>query len=116
VLYKVNVGQPLGTPAWTWPDKPGVAGCVSFPNSVMVATSTAGNIQSLSINADGSFAGSPQVGLAGAGGFGQLGGLDLVGTTAAIAGTVNKDGGKPVSSDDRVLLILGASGQGSGQD
>lgn len=116
VLYKLNVGQPLGAAAWTWPDKPGVAGCVSFPNSVMVATSTAGNVQSLSINSDGSFAGSPQVGLAGAAGFGQLGGLDLVGTTAAIAGTVNKDGGKPVSSDDRVLLILGAASQGSGQD
>lgn len=116
VLYKLNVGQPLGTAAWTWPDKPGVAGCVSFPNSVMVATSTAGNVQSLSINADGSFAGSPQVALTGAAGYGRLGGLDLVGTTAAIAGTVNKDGGQPVSSDDRVVLILGASSQGGGQD
>ena len=116
VLYKLNVGQPLGPPAWTWPDKPGVAGCVSFTNSVMVATSTAGNVQSLSINADGSFAGTPQIGLAGAAGYGRLGALELVGTTAAIAGTVNKDGGKPVSSDDRVVLILGASSQGSGQD
>jgi glucose/arabinose dehydrogenase len=116
VLYKLNVGQPLGSPAWTWPDKPGVAGCVSFPNSVMIATSTAGNLQSLSLNADGSFAGSPQVSLTGAAGYGRLGGLDLIGTSGAMAGTVNKDGGQPVSSDDRVVLIFGASSPGGGQD
>jgi glucose/arabinose dehydrogenase len=116
VLYKLTVGQPLGSPAWTWPDRPGVAGCVSFSTSVMVATSTAGNVQSLSMNADGSFAGAPQVALNGTAGYGRLGGLDLVGTNAAIAGTVNKDGGQPVSSDDRVVLILGASGPGGGQD
>ena len=47
-------------------------------------------------------------------GSGRL--LDLVGSNAAIAGTVNKDGGQPVSSDDRVVLILGAASQGGGQD
>jgi glucose/arabinose dehydrogenase len=116
VLYKLDVGQPLGSPAWAWPDRPGVAGCVSFPSSVMVATSTAGNVQSLSLNADGSFAGSPQVSLTGAAGYGRMGGLDLIGDSAAMAGTVNKDGGRPVSSDDRVVLIFGASGPGGGQD
>jgi glucose/arabinose dehydrogenase len=116
VLYRLTIGKPLGSPAWSWPDKPGVAGCVSFPNSVMVATSTAGNAQSLSLNADGSFAGSPQVSLNGAAGYGRLGGLDLIGNSAALAGTVNKDGGAPVSSDDRVVLIFGASGPGGGQD
>ncbi len=116
-LYRLNVGQPLGSPAWAWPDRPGVAGCVSFPNSVMVATSTAGNVQSLSLNADGSFAGAPQVSLNGATGYGRLGGLDLIGNNAAMAGTVNKgSGGQPVSSDDRVVLIFGASGPGGGQD
>ncbi len=116
VLYRLNVGQALGSPAWAWPDRPGVAGCASFPNSVMIATSTAGNVQSLSLNADGSFAGAPQVSLNGATGYGRLGGLDLVGNSAALAGTVNKDGGAPVSSDDRVVLIFGASGPGGGQD
>jgi hypothetical protein len=82
----------------------------------MIATSTAGNVQSLSLNADGSFGGSPQVSLNGATGYGRLGGLDLIGNSAAMAGTVNKDGGAPVSSDDRVVLIFGASGPGGGQD
>jgi glucose/arabinose dehydrogenase len=116
VLYRLNVGQALGSPAWSWPDRPGVAGCASFSNSVMIATSTAGNVQSLSLNADGSFGGSPQVSLNGATGYGRLGGLDLIGNSAAMAGTVNKDGGAPVSSDDRVVLIFGASGPGGGQD
>jgi glucose/arabinose dehydrogenase len=116
VLYKLNVGQALGAPAWTWPDKPGVAGCVSFPNSVMVATSTAGNMQSLSLNANGSFGGSPQVSLTGTAGYGRLGGMDLIGNSGAMVGTVNKDGGQPVSSDDRVVLIFGASSPDGGRD
>jgi glucose/arabinose dehydrogenase len=116
VLYKLQVGQPLGSPAWAWPDRPGVAGCVAFPTSVMIATSIAGNVQSLSLNSDGSFAGAPQVALSGAAGYGRLGGLDLINANGAIAGTVNKDGGTPVSSDDRVVLIFGASGPGGGQD
>lgn len=116
VLYKLQVGQPLGAPAWSWPNRPGVAGCVAFPTSVMIATSTAGNVQSLSINADGSFAGQPQVALTGAAGYGRLDGLDLLNANGAMAGTVNKDGGSPVSSDDRVVLIFGASGPGGGQD
>jgi glucose/arabinose dehydrogenase len=116
VLYKLQVGQSLGAPAWSWPTRPGVAGCVAFPTSVMIATSTAGNVQSLSLNADGSFAGQPQVELAGAAGYGRLDGLDLIDANGAMAGTVNKDGGSPVSSDDRVVLIFGASGPGGGQD
>lgn len=115
VLYKLNVGQPLGSPAWAWPDKPGVAGCAAFPHSVMIATSTAGNMQNLSLNADGSFAGAPQVSMTGTNGFGRLGGLDLVSNSVAMVGTVNKDGGQPVSSDDRVVLLPGGASDG-GQD
>ena len=29
-LYRVQAGKPLTTPAWTWSDKPGVAGCADF--------------------------------------------------------------------------------------
>jgi glucose/arabinose dehydrogenase len=115
-LYRLQTGQPLGQPAWTWPDRPGVAGCAAFPTSVLVGTSTAGNVQSLALNADGTFAGKPQIGLQGKQGFGRISGMMIVGTNAAIAGTVNKDGGTPVSSDDRVLLITGASATGGGED
>jgi glucose/arabinose dehydrogenase len=116
VLYRLSVGQPLDQPAWTWPDKPGVAGCAAFTTSVMVATSIAGNVQSLSLNSDGSFTGKPVVSLQGTNGFGRLSGMDIISDKGAMAGTVNKDpGGKPGSSDDRVVIIT-SEPAGGGQD
>jgi glucose/arabinose dehydrogenase len=116
VLYRLRPGQSLGAPVWTWPDKPGVAGCAAFSASVMVATSVAGNVQSIALNADGSFSGTPQVALSGAQGFGRLSGVDILTDSSAVAGTVNKAGGTPVSSDDRVVVISGSSATGAGRD
>lgn len=116
VLYRITAGQALGEPAWTWPDKPGVAGCASFANSVDVATEVAGNLQSLALTSTGAFTGSPQVTLTGTQGFGRLDGLDIINDTTALAGTVNKDGGTPVSSDDRVVVISSAGQAGGGED
>lgn len=117
VLYKLTTDQStLDAPAWTWPDKPGVAGCAAFATSVMVATSTAGNVQNLSLNSDGSFTSKPTVTLQGKQGFGRLAGMDVLSTTAVMAGTVNKStGGSPESSDDRVVVIQ-SQPAGGGQD
>lgn len=117
VLYRVQSNHAtLDTPAWTWPDKPGVAGCAAFDSSVMVATSTAGNLQNLSLNSDGSFTNKPVVTLQGKQGFGRLGGMDVLNTSAAMVGTVNKEpGGTPGSSDDRVVIITKQQA-GGGQD
>jgi hypothetical protein len=116
VLYRLVVGQSFGQPAWTWPDKPGVAGCAAFNSSVMVATSGAGNLQSLALNADGSFTGKPIVSLQGQQGFGRLSGMDIISNGEALVGTVNKEpGGHPVSSDDRVAVIV-PQPPGGGQD
>jgi glucose/arabinose dehydrogenase len=113
VLYQLQFGKPLSTPAWTWPNRPGVAGCASSPDGIMVVMSTAGNAQRLPIAPDGSFSGKPEITLDKDEGFGLLGGLDLVNEQVAIAGTVNKDGGTPVSSDDRAVVIV-PSGGGAG--
>jgi glucose/arabinose dehydrogenase len=116
VLYRLVIGQPLDQPAWTWPDKPGVAGCAAFSTSVMVATSVAGNVQSLALNSDGSFTGKPVISLQGSQGFGRLSGMDIISDRGALAGTVNKtSGGKPGSSDDRVVVIT-SEPAGGGQD
>ncbi len=116
VLYKLVIGQPLTQPAWAWPDKPGVAGCAAFSTSVMVATSVAGNVQSLALNSDGSFTSKPVISLQGSEGFGRLSGMDIISEQGAMAGTVNKDpGGKPGSSDDRVVIIR-SQPAGGGQD
>ena len=117
LLYRVELGKPLGTAAWRWPDRPGVAGCVALPTAVWVATSTAGNMQSLALAEDGTFSDKPQVGLADDNGYGLLGGFDLINEQVAVFATVNKDGGQPVSSDDRaVVLPLTGGGQSGGPD
>jgi glucose/arabinose dehydrogenase len=117
VLYRLELGKQLGTPAWTWPDRPGVSGCASTAQGVMVVMSTAGNAQRLPLAPDGSFSGKPEVTLDKEQGFGLLGGLDIVNEQVAVAGTVNKDGGKPVSSDDRAVVIaVSPSGTGGGPD
>lgn len=117
VLFQLELGKQLGTPAWTWPDRPGVAGCASTTDGVTVVMSTAGNAQRLPIAKDGSFSGKPEITLEQDEGFGLLGGVDLVNEQMAVAGTVNKDGGTPVSSDDRAVVIAVTPGQtGSGPD
>lgn len=106
-LYRVQAGAPLTIPAWTWPDKPGVAGCLDAGQAIMVGMSGAGNLQSVPIAVDGSVSGRPEVILDGKNGpgYGRLAGLDPLDTKYAVAGTVNRDGGQPVSSDDRVVII-----------
>jgi glucose/arabinose dehydrogenase len=112
VLYRLEVGAQLTSPAWTWPDRPGVAGCAATPDGVLVVMSTAGNAQQLPMASDGSFSGKPEVTLDKEQGFGLLGGLDLVNEQVGVVGTVNKDGGKPVSSDDRAFVIVPPIGVG----
>jgi glucose/arabinose dehydrogenase len=117
LLYHLQPGKPLGSPAWTWPDRPGVTGCASTPDALWVVTSRAANVQNLPIAEDGSFSGKPEITLEGENGFGRLAGFDLINERLAVAGTVNKDGGKPVSSDDRAVLIVPIlGGQGGGPD
>lgn len=107
LLYQLQLGRPLGAPAWSWPDRPGVAGCASTPTAVWVVTSRQASMQVLPIAEDGSFSGKPVVTMQDDDGFGLLGGLDLLNDQVAIGGTVNKStGGTPVSSDDRALTIL----------
>lgn len=114
LLYHLQPGKPLGEAAWSWPDRPGVSGCASTPDAVWVVTARAGNMQNLPLAEDGSFSGKPEVLLAEKEGFGRLAGLDLINERLAVAGTVNKDGGTPVSSDDRAVVVTVQQGGGGG--
>ncbi|KDN21406.1 PQQ-dependent sugar dehydrogenase [Amycolatopsis rifamycinica] len=121
VLYRVQAGQPLTTPAWTWQDRPGVAGCADFADAsgfISVATSVAGNLQGVPVSKEGAVTGQPQVRLDGRTGtppvtFGRLAGMSMINPQLAVVGTINKDGGSPVSSDDRVVLIAPTTSGGS---
>ena len=114
LLYHLEPGKPLGAAAWSWPDRPGVAGCASTPDAVWVMAARAGNVQNLPMAADGSFSGKPEIMMEGEEGFGRMSGFDLVNPRLGVAGTVNKDGGKPVSSDDRAIVLIVQQGGGSG--
>lgn len=115
LLYQLQLGRPLAAPAWSWPDRPGVAGCASTPDAVWVVTSRVAGIQALPVAEDGSFSGKPVVTMQDEDGFGLLGGLDLVNEQVAVGGTVNKGaGGTPVSSDDRAVIIVITQSAGPG--
>lgn len=115
-IHLVESGKPLSTPVWKWKDKPGVAGCADADEGVSVAMSKDAGLHGLAVDENGSVTGKPDVSFDGESGYGRLSGLDVYTPGLAVASTVNKDGGKPVSSDDRVVLLpLNPSG-GSDKD
>nr|WP_245900575.1 PQQ-dependent sugar dehydrogenase [Prauserella shujinwangii] len=117
-VYRIEPGEDLTAPAWTWPGRPGVAGCTDWKDMLAVATSGEGNVQALPLTGDGSVGGKPQVTMDGNNGtsYGRLDGFDPVTPELAVASTVNKAGGDPVSSDDRVVLIVRPPSSGAGRD
>lgn len=104
-IYLIKPGEALSAPVWKWKDKPGVAGCADSETGIAVATAKAGNLQYLPVDEDATATGKPEVAFDGEGGYGRLSGMDVLAEGIAMVGTVNKAGGKPVSSDDRVVLL-----------
>lgn len=115
-LYRVEAGKPLASPAWTWPDKPGIGGCASQSNVMWLATSRTPGTQVMPMNQDGSFTGKPEPFMEKEDGFGRTGPLVALDDTTALIGTVNKTGGTPVSSDDRVAVIVRSGSAVPGKD
>jgi glucose/arabinose dehydrogenase len=111
LLYQIAPGQ-LGDPAWSWPDRPGVAGCVAPPGSIAVAEQGGSALFLLRTGPQGGFTGTPQTLLAGT--YGRLAAATLAPDGLIWLGTTNKGGGGPVvSSDDRVIRIQPPSGGAS---
>ncbi|MFD5827168.1 PQQ-dependent sugar dehydrogenase [Lentzea sp. NPDC060358] len=114
VVYRVVPGK-LGEVAWNWPDKPGVMGCASYTDALAVATAKTPGLQTLSMNATGAFTGKPEITMA-EDGFGRLGPVEMLNDSASLAGTVNKSGGQPISSDDRVVILVRPNNGGGTKD
>lgn len=110
VLHKLVPG-PLPAPAWTWPDRPGVAGCSAQPGVVTVAQGTGAALYVLHPAADGTFTGDPEKLLVNT--YGRLSAAALAPDGLLWLGTVNRDGGRPTSSDDRVIRIQPPAGGGA---
>jgi glucose/arabinose dehydrogenase len=109
VLHLVTPG-PLAPPAWTWPNRPGVGGCMAQPGIVVIAQAGATSLFVLRPEGNGTFTGIPEVLINGV--YGRLSATTLAPDGLLWIGTVNKAGGKPVPSDDRVIRIQPPAGGG----
>ena len=109
VLHLVVPG-PLPPPAWTWPNRPGVGGCMAQPGLVVIAQTGATSLFVLRPEGNGTFTGAPEILLNGT--YGRLSAATLAPDGLLWIGTVNKAGGKPVPSDDRVIRIQPPAGGG----
>lgn len=109
VLHRVRPGA-LGAPAWTWPDRPGVAGCAVLPGTVAIAERGAGALFVLTPGEGGSFTGDPKPVLSGT--YGALAAAARGPDGLLWLGTANKDGARPGSTDDRVIRIQPPAGGG----
>lgn len=109
-LRSVGSTGSLGTDTWTWPDRPGAAGCAAQKGRISVALSTGAALYVLTTAPNGSVSAPPEVLVKDR--YGQLFGADVASNGVVWAGTVNKAGGKPGPTDDRVIQIQPPSGQG----
>lgn len=97
------VPGPLAAPAWSWPDRPGVAGCVAQLDVVAIAQTGAAALFILRTDPLTNAFTATETQLAGT--YGRLSAAAPGPDGLIWLGTVNKDGGVPVPSDDRVLVL-----------
>ena len=97
------VPGPLPAPAWRWPDRPGVGGCTAQDGAVAVAQAQPQALFVIRSDAKNLFVGAPETLLQAT--YGRLSAATLAPDGLVWLGTVNKAGGKPVASDDRVIRI-----------
>ncbi|MGF7124187.1 PQQ-dependent sugar dehydrogenase [Rhodococcus sp. BE178] len=110
-IQRVRPDGTVGAPAWTWPDKPGVAGCAAARGAVAVALTDAQAMAVLATEHDtGAVTSAPA--LLAQKLYGRLGGTVISGAGEIWAATVNKSGGEPGPTDDRVVKLPLPSGGG----
>lgn len=103
LLYAVKPG-PVATAAWNWPNRPGASGCLSGPGWISIALTNTTQLFRLQVAKDGiSFIGQPKIDKLET--YGRVHAVTMGADGVAWGGTVNKDGGQPVSSDDRVFRL-----------
>lgn len=94
---------------WTWPDQRAAGGCAATQDTLAIALPDAERVDTLE-TAGGAARGQPEP-LA-EGRYGRLTGLAAIGEGILLAGTTNKDGGSPVPTDDRAVILPESGGSG----
>ncbi|WP_132470854.1 PQQ-dependent sugar dehydrogenase [Rhodococcus sp. SMB37] len=111
-LQRVSMdGAVASGPAWTWPDKPGVAGCAAAPDGLAVSLTGGKAVAVLSIDpGTGAVTAAPTVTLEDR--YGMLRGASAGPDGLLWVSTVNKSGNEPGPNDDRVIRIQFPAGGG----
>jgi glucose/arabinose dehydrogenase len=110
LLYRAAPG-PIGDPAWSWTDRPGVTGCVAQPGLLLIAQAAGRAVFVLRPGPNGAFTGDPETLLDDR--YGRLSAATSAPDGLLWIGTSNKGGGgKVVPSDDRVIRIQPPTGGG----
>ncbi|MEZ5153923.1 sorbosone dehydrogenase family protein [Rhodococcus zopfii] len=104
-------GSVAAAPVWTWPDRPGLAGCAAGPDAVAISL-TDGKAVSVIATDPGTGAVTAAPVLAVQDRYGRLGGASGGADGLLWVSTVNKDGGEPGPNDDRVVRIQFPAGGG----
>ncbi|MFB8274229.1 PQQ-dependent sugar dehydrogenase [Nocardia colli] len=103
------------TTAWTWPDRPGVAGCAAATDGVAISLTKAKALAIAAADATTHAVTSAPT-LIAQDKYGQLGGAAVGADGAIWVGTVNKTDGQPTPNDDRVVRIPPPQAGGNGPD
>lgn len=103
------------TTGWTWPDRPGVAGCAAGGDTVAVALTFA-NALAIATADPGTRTITTAPSLLAQDRYGRLGGATIGPDGNMWVGTVNKSDGQPGPNDDRVVRIPPDSAGGTGPD
>ena len=110
-LQRVGADGTVTTPAWTWPDRPGVGGCVAVQGVVAIALGAGKAVASLATDPGTGAITTPPSAVA-KDTYGQLEGLALGADGLLWVSTANKTAGEPGPNDDKVVMIPMPSGGG----
>ncbi|MGV8875333.1 MAG: PQQ-dependent sugar dehydrogenase [Rhodococcus sp. (in: high G+C Gram-positive bacteria)] len=114
-LQRIDKLGAVFSPVWTWPDRPGVAGCAAGANGVAVALTTAKAVAALSTDPNtGAVSAEPTLLIQDR--YGQLNGATSSADGQILVGTVNKNGTTVGPTDDRVVKVPFPGGGGGGID
>ncbi len=110
-LQRVAADGSSGAPVWTWPDRPGVAGCTAIGGGVAVALTEGRALAVVSLDPH-SGAAQAAPALIAEDRYGRLEGAAAGADGEVWVTTVNKSGGDPGPTDDRVVRIPPPQGGG----
>lgn len=110
-LQRIDSLGVVTSPVWTWPDRPGVAGCAAGPSAVAISLTTA-KAMAVLVTDENTGAATAAPSLLVQNRYGQLNGAAIAPDGQIWAGTVNKNGDAPGPNDDRVVKIPVPAGGG----